>query len=484
MSSPIDYHAAAAPRSIARNTAVQLLGRVGFLALSLINFRLIAGYLGPTLFGDYGNVFNFIALFTVLTDFGLFTVAVREVSQAPEKRQQVMENVLSLRFIMALGASLLAIGGAWLMGRLAPDSGYAQSLPAITVGAVSMLIYFMSNMLDVVFHVELKLGYVAAVEFINKIVAVAFVALAIHWRLPFIWIVASVAVGNAAGYLARSITARRFFQFRLRYDRTTWRWLLSMAIPLGIVFALNQVYFKVDGIMLYLMAGRFDNGIYTAAYRVLETTLFVAAFFVQAMTPFLANFAVKKPASARKLITTGFELMLAIGGSISLAIAVFAPQVITLLSGPEYLLAAFPLVFLAATIVVLYLNTLLGQVLVMLDQRRILLLMAVLILAFNVAANWYLIPRFSYLGAAVVTLLSEMLLLTTNIVLLRRRRLLRWRWNRLGPIVAGLALVWGSLVGLSGTNFPWFVSFFGVPVAYFLILWYRGVLPINALRSN
>lgn len=475
------YDAATAPKSIAYNTAVQLLGRVAFLALSLINFKLIASYLGPTLFGDYGNIFNFIALFTVLTDFGLFIVAVREVSQAPEKRQVVMENVLSLRLILALAATIIAVATAWLLSQLSPNSGYAHTLPGIMVGALSMLIYFMSNMLDVVFHIEMKMGYVALVEFINKVVAVGFVALAIYWQLPFIWIVASVAVGNAAGYLARALTSRRFFTFRLRRDPQVWRWLLSMAIPLGIVFALNQVYFKVDGIMLYLMSGSFDNGLYTAAYRVLETLTFVSAFFVQAMTPYLSNYVVKKPAAARKLITTGTEVMLAVGGIISLAVGIFAPEVIELLSGPDFALAAWPLMFIAGTIVVLYLNSLLGQVLVLLDQRRTLLTIAVLILLFNIGLNWLLIPEYSYLGTAFSTLLSELILLGTNIVLIRRRNLLGWRPRRILTVVvalltAGLALWWSSLQAIS-----WLLPFFGIPAIYFLVLWKRDIIPVNAL---
>jgi len=478
------YEAHKAPGTIARNTAIQVVGRIAFLTLSLINFRLIASYLGPSLYGDYGNIFNFIALFTVLTDFGLFIVAVREISQKPESRQHIMENVLSLRFILALGASAVAIGTAWLIGRLSPDSGYAANLGGIAVGALSMLVYFMSNMLDVVFHIELRMGYVALVEFINKAAAVGFVALAIRWQLPFIWIVAGVVVGNIAGFLARGLTSRRFFIPRLRYDPKTWRWLLGMALPLGLVFALNQIYFKVDGIMLYVMSGSYDTGIYTAAYRVLETTLFVSAFFVQAMTPYLSNFVIKKPAEARKLITAGTEILLAAGGAISLAIIVFAPQVISLLAGHDYLLATYPLWYLAGTIVILYINSLLGQVLVLLDQRRILLVMAVLILIFNVGANLWLIPRFSYLGAAAATLVSEMLLLATNIILMRRRHLLDWRPEKLiyiliGLIGLGAALWWGQILA-----WPWMLCFFGMPIIYFLVLWNRGALPVNALTRR
>ena len=480
------YEAQHAPRLIAKNTAVQIIGRVLFLGLSLINFKLIAIYLGPSLFGDWGNVFNYTALFTVLADFGLFTVAVREIAKAPKKRQVIMENVLSLRLMLAVGASLIAFGVAALVAAVAPASGYGPLLPAMGVGILSMLIYFMSNMLDVAFHVELKMYFVAIVELIGKVTAVAITAIAVWQDWGFMWIVGSVAIGNLAGMIARLLYARRFFTVRLRFDFGMWKWLLRMAIPLGVVFTLNNIYFKIDSVMLYVMKGSFDTGIYTAAYRVLETTIFASAFFVQALTPYLSNYlnTERMHAQAIKLIRVGTEVLYAMGGILAISLIFFSKEVIVLLSGPEYIAAAVPLVMLAVAGALLYVNSLFGQVLVLLDRRRLLLAISIITLGINIALNLVLIPPFGFTGAAASTLLSEALLFAGNFVIMRINDLLHFSRRSILLITLGLALATVALTLAHGSAIPWFITFFTVPILYFLLLWKQRVIPLEVIMAR
>lgn len=480
------YEAKHASRLIAKNTAVQIVGRVLFLALSLINFKMIAVYLGPTLFGDWGNVFNYTALFTVLADFGLFTVAVREIAKAPEKRQEVMENVLSLRLTLAIVAAVTAFGIAAIIAHVAPHTGYARILPALGVGALSMLIYFISNMLDVVFHVEMKMYFVAIVELVGKIAAVVVTAIAVWRNWGFMWVVGSVAIGNLAGMLARFIYAKRFFTVRLRFDLKTWVWLLRMAIPLGIVFTLNNIYFKIDSVMLYVMNGSFDTGIYTAAYRVLETTIFASAFFVQALTPYLSSYlnTEKMHGQAVKLIRVGSEVLYAMGGILAVNLIFYAKPVVLLLSGPEYAAAAIPLVMLALAGAFLYVNSLFGQVLVLLDRRRMLLWMSAIILALNVALNFVLIPVFSFSGAAAATLLSEGLLLASNFIIMRTNHLLELSRRSVTIITLGLVVAIALYSFAPGWPIPWFVVFFAVPALYFLLLWRQRVIPLEVILKR
>lgn len=480
------YEAKHASRLIAKNTAIQIIGRILFLGLSLINFKLIAVYLGPTLFGDWGNVFNYTALFTVLADFGLFTVAVREIAKTPNKRQAIMENVLSLRLVLAIAASIAAFGLAAIIAVTAPQTGYAQILPAIGIGVLSMLIYFMSNMLDVVFHVELKMYFVAAVELIGKIMAVVVTGLAVWLDWGFMWVVGSVAIGNLAGMIARLIYAKRFFKVRLRFDVKMWGWLLRMAIPLGIVFTLNNIYFKIDSVMLYVMNGSFDTGIYTAAYRVLETTIFASAFFVQALTPYLSNYlnTKKMHTQAVKLIRVGTEVLYAMGGILAISLIFYAREVILLLSGPEYLAATVPLIMLAFAGACLYVNSLFGQVLVLLDRRRLLLSVSAATLAVNITLNLVLIPQFGFTGAAAATLLSEGMLLAGNFIIMRLNDLLTFSKRSMAIITAGLVIVIALYSTAHSWPIPWFVTFFAVPTLYILLLWRQRVIPLEVIMKR
>ena len=475
------YEVKHAPSLIAKNTVIQIIGRVLFLALSLVNFKIIAIYLGPKLFGDYGNVFNFTAIFTVLADFGLFTVAVREISKNPKKRQLILENSFTIRLVLALITSFLSILVAYIIAWLAPNSGYPEILPALYIGTANMLIYFISYILDVAFHVELKMQFIAIVELIGKATAltVAITAIVLDWG--FLWVVAAVAFGSVMGLISRLILVRPYFKIRFGFNFEVWKWLLKMAIPLGVVFALNNLYFKVDSIMLYIMSGSYDNGIYTAAYRILETVIFISAFFVAAMTPYLSNYLHNKVKQAKKLIAAGTEIMLATGLIITTSIIFYAKEIILLLSGPDYLAAQLPLMFLAFVATLLYINSLMGQVLVLLDKRKILLIVSGTTLAINLVLNFYLIPKFSYVGSAAATLLSETLLIGANIIILRYMNLLDLRFDRLFKIFSNLVLAIILFTAAQYIHLYWIIGFFSVPIIYFLLLWKQRIIPFEKI---
>jgi len=452
--------------------------------MSLVNFKIIAVYLGPQLFGDYGNVFNFTAIFTVLADFGLFTVAVREIAKNPEKRQKILENSFTLRLLLALATSIFAVFIAYLIAWLAPNSGYPQILPAIYIGAANMLIYFISYILDVAFHVEMKMQFIAIVELIGKATALAVAIAAIVLDLGFLWVVSAVAFGSILALISRLYFVRPYFKIRFGFDYKMWKWLLNLAIPLGIVFALNNLYFKVDSIMLYIMSGSYDNGIYTAAYRILETVIFVSAFFVAALTPYLSNYLHNQIDQAKKLIAVGTEILLATGLIITTSIIIYSKEIILLLSGPEYLAAQLPLIFLAFVATLLYVNSLMGQVLVLLDKRKILLIVSGLTLLLNLALNFYLIPKFSYVGSAAATLLSETLLIGGNIIILRYMHLLDFRFGKIIKIFTNLIIALILFWIANSLHIYWIITFFAVPATYFLLLWKQRIIPFEKILNK
>jgi len=478
------YETKHAPTLIAKNTVIQIIGRVLFLALSLINFKIIAIYLGPKLFGDYGNVFNYTAIFTVLADFGLFTVAVREIAKNPQKRQKILENSFTLRLLLALATSVLAIAAAYLIAFFAPNSGYPEIIPAIYLGTLNMLIFFISYILDAAFHVELKMHFIAIVELLGKATALGVAIFAIVNNLGFLWVVSAVAFGSIVSLLSRLYFVRPFFKIRFGFDYKMWRWLLKMAVPLGLVFALNNLYFKMDSIMLYMISGSYANGIYTAAYRILETVVFVSAFFVAAMTPYLSNYLHNKPKQAKKLIAVGTEIMLATGLIITTSITFYAKEIVLLLSGPDYLAAQVPLLFLAAVVTLLYINSLMGQVLVLLDKRKILLTVSGTTLAINLILNFYLIPKFSYIGSAASTLLSETLLIGANVIILRYLNLLDLRFDRLLRIFASLMAAIIIFLLAAKLHVYWIIGFFLVPLVYFLLLWKQRIIPFEKILQR
>jgi O-antigen/teichoic acid export membrane protein len=107
--------------------------------------------------------------------------------------------------------------------------------------------------------------------------------------------------------------------------------------------------------------------------------------------------------------------MIAMALPVTIISAVFSKEIIVFISNPDFISGSRALVFLGFTLPIIYLDILLGEILVANDERKLLIKIAIFILSFNVIFNLILIPRYSYMGAAFVTLISELVLLGINL---------------------------------------------------------------------
>ena len=77
-------------------------------ALSIVVLKIISGYLGTSGYGDYTTVYQFLAFFGIIADFGIYTITVKEMSRNEEKIPIILGNVMGLRTFLAIVAMLLA----------------------------------------------------------------------------------------------------------------------------------------------------------------------------------------------------------------------------------------------------------------------------------------------------------------------------------------------------------------------------------------
>jgi len=70
-------------QQVAKNTGIIISGELIFRLVSLVVTIYLARYLGTAGFGKYSFVFAYLAFFNIITDLGLQTILVREMSREP-----------------------------------------------------------------------------------------------------------------------------------------------------------------------------------------------------------------------------------------------------------------------------------------------------------------------------------------------------------------------------------------------------------------
>ncbi len=396
-------------KAIFWNTASQIIVRFITLAFTLISIKLLANYLGPDGVGSYNTITTYINFFIVIADLGLFAVTVREISKKPTDEKKIISNVFTVRLVTALIASLVAI-------LIASLTSYSSDIK-LGVAIASGFLFFnlLGSVYDMIMQHRLKMQYSALAEFLSKLLAIVALYVIILNRGNFLAIMSTVAISGLGIFIFKWYFGRRFLKFKPELDRKISFWILNISWPLGLVFIINNLYFKLDTLMLFVIKGAAAVGIYSVAYKVLEVTAFVGSYFASALKPGISqNIAENKPVVA-DIMRKSINVMVFISLPLTIVSIAFAKEIILFLSTPAFLSGSNAMIYLSLTLPLIYLDTLLIEILIANDERKLLIRIAAFILLFNFLANLIFIPIFSFMGAAFTTLMSEFILLLINL---------------------------------------------------------------------
>lgn len=178
--------------------------------------------------------------------------------------------------------------------------------------------------------------------------------------------------------------------------------LIKEGIVLGGVAFLWLIYFRVDSVMLGMMRGDVEVGIYNIAYKIMEGVFFIPGIIMIVFFPMLAKRDRFKALFGKLLFILG-----GIGLGTSIVLYLFSPHLIRLIYGPKFFGAIAVLQTLALVILPVYLGHLTTQSLVALDLSKLYLLVAFLGAGLNIILNYFLIPLRGAVGAAWATLATE-----------------------------------------------------------------------------
>ena len=113
--------------------------------------------------------------------------------------------------------------------------------------------------------------------------------IAVEADLGFTAVVGAVA----AGYLIQAVVMTALMPTDVRLGwavkRKTWALLLRISLPLGATYIVNYLYFRLDVVLLSILKGEEEVGVYGLAYRVLEGLMVLPAYFMFALFPEIAR---------------------------------------------------------------------------------------------------------------------------------------------------------------------------------------------------
>ena len=158
----------------------KVLGKVIVALLGLTVVKISTSYLGVEGYGEYVLIYEFLAFFGIAADLGLFTIAVKEMSQDESKIPKIIGNILSLRTILVT----ITMGLAIILAFLVPK--YQDTRVPLGVAIASMTVFFtiLDGTISSVLQAKLKMHIASATTVLGKIISVGFMVYVVFYGFP------------------------------------------------------------------------------------------------------------------------------------------------------------------------------------------------------------------------------------------------------------------------------------------------------------
>jgi O-antigen/teichoic acid export membrane protein len=209
-------------------------------------------------------------------------------------------------------------------------------------------------------------------------------------------------------------------RLRLRVDFAVWgSWLREVAL-LSVGGALTVVYSRVDTILL----GRWDSltsvGFYSVGYKFADLLGFLAVTISGVVQFSLVSSWPNRLDEFHRILRHAFIVSVCLAAGGSLVFSLFAREAIVTVFGHRYGPAATSAQLLVVGEALHFVTVLCFVTLQAVGQNRGYPIVVLVGLVANVALNAVAIPRFSFNGAAVVTVLTEFGVATALLILVAR----------------------------------------------------------------
>lgn len=399
---------------LATNTIAQALGTAAGAVIGFFTFISVARGLGPDAFGDLTAAMVFLWIPVALADVGLSQAVVREISAHPERTELAVRAFWPFRAL--IGAA--AVGIALAVGAVAPFDDRTHL--AIWIGSVGAFLSLLTLAFVPVLEAQLKMAWAVGASLLGRIATLALTLAALGLDLGFASIVWAQVAGYAVTLVAQTLIIRRIVPLRPQLDLQYSLGLLRGSLALGAALSLAMIYFRIDTVLLALLATSRDVGLYAASYRFLELAALVIGAIGVSVFPPLAHFVATGDPRVRGLVQRTFDVLVAAAVPIAIVMLAFAEPIVELTSGPAFVDGAIALQVLAPYVVLTFVGAIFWRVLMATGRDRTMLAIAVAILTVNVVANAILLPRYGFEAAAVVSVSSEAVLIVLTGIAARR----------------------------------------------------------------
>ncbi len=459
-------------KNLFKQTAIYGLATVLPRMLSFLLVRLYTGILPTAEYGEVSIVLSWMVFFNVILSYGMETAFFRFYNSENDK-----QNVVATTTITIFWSTIFFLFGALIFRNSLASwanvdvqyitySIWILALDALVIVPFSKL---RANQRPVMYAV-IKIGNVMVNLFLNIFFLLYLPKLADENPNSFIgnlyiehFEIGYIFVANLlASLLTFVVLSPNYLFLNRKFDVVLWKKMMRYGLPIlvaGIAFAINEHFDKIVlGYLLPENIAKSEVGAYSACYKLgLFMVLFATAFRLGIEPFFFSHSGDENASQTYAVITKYFVIM---GSLILLGVIVFADILkFLLLDNKSYweAMKVVPLIILANFFLGIYNNLSVWYKLT--DKTKIGAYISIVGAILTLGLNYLLIPKYSYYGSAIATIVAYGSMMVISYVLGNKYYPIPYDMNKIGGYL-GLSILF-SIISFYGFRENYFV---GIPL--------------------
>ncbi len=365
----------------------------------------IARTLGDEIFGKYSFLFSLTAIFLIISEFGIKSVAIRDVARDTSNVDQYLRNIISLKLLFSAVSVIILVLFVTLLD-MPRDTTLASY-----IFAGGLFFQSMSYAFRWVFHALQIMEFEALQRVVERFLLLV-LSMLVLWQgfgliaLSLVFLITQIGIF----FLSLFFALRKIRIPSIKANLSFFRYIIKTAVFFALCEVLWMVYFKIDIVMLAKIRGEREVGWYNAAYVVVNFITLISMIMMQAMFPVLSSLYEKAKDKLKETAESLFRYLIIIALSLVPVVFMLSNRIINIIYGTGYEHSIHVLNVLIFVIIFLFPGNLFAHILASSNRHKQLALGNFVGVVVNIVLNFILIPKYGYTGAGIATIITEAIL--------------------------------------------------------------------------
>lgn len=387
---------------ITKNVGVLFIAQMISYVLGFFTLMYSARYLGVKGYGTLALALAFTGIFSIFMDLGLNTLTIREVARDISLTKEYIANITLIKLVLAIISILLIFVIVHLLGY------NQQTIEVIYIIALYTFFTAFSQLFYAVFQAYEKMEYQAIGTILSSVLLIIGVFVAIYLKLNLVkFSLIYLISGTSILIYALLAYSKNFSLPKMKFNIGQWKKLIKESWPFAVTAISINIYTWIDTLILSVIQGITAVGLYNASYKLVLVLVFIPVAFNYAVFPLMSKYYISSKESLSLIFEKLLKTMLLIAIPMGVGTVLIAKKVIILIYGTQFLGAVIALQILIWSVVLIFARSPFERLLESTNMQLIITKVFIIGVIFNIILNLIIIPKYSYIGAGLVTVLTD-----------------------------------------------------------------------------